>query len=506
MNANENAGVNDDNLRTDQKDPDGSTRIVKIPGPKGSELHCSTPGGAAWVRKYQHPPAPTPVMYAGIPDMNNTPSIRTEYRAVQNTETYHTDGGGITTNFNKVLYLQLPCAEVPAVAFKYDTTGVREQFPEDVILNPNIDTREQLRNVGSGRLTYKSGTYSLNATDFSNQGTVTVAQFRPNTAVYSNALFLEHVKQRAPRQISSIKKLMGLDVDGFELAGSPSVGDAVVVITVGKIPITSTDVAMLSPNSTVSPAKEGAFVVQRMSQPTTPYVDYAEGQTSEAPFVSKGRLFFLQATLPDNTLQFTPFISTQFNPGGGPLEVLATFDMTCAWILFEGLSVQPATGPVTVVPPYITSKHITGYEAQAYPSSILQPFMQNSAILDTKALEFGSMVVHSHVDSLPAKMNFWGALGSALLTAAPTVIKTLSDVFSKPKAKAQEPTNPNPRSRVEREVKGDEKRIDRIESQLGQLANAVGVLVRRGDGNRPSPLAIESPMAQAKKKTKKKSK
>jgi len=187
-------GANDNFLRPEVSD-DNTTKVVTL---DQTPIHTATACGAAWARKYEHPPAPTAAVYAGIPDINNSPSVCSEYRAVQNIQTVSVIGP-TTTYYNKVAFLQLPSVIAPVLAYKYDIAGARVQLPEDVVHNPSIDTRRVLGTAGSARLAYKSVTYDLNATDFNNQGTVTVAQFRPNVATYSTALLLERIKTHAPK-------------------------------------------------------------------------------------------------------------------------------------------------------------------------------------------------------------------------------------------------------------------------------------------------------------------
>jgi len=210
----------------------------------------------------------------------------------------------------------------------------------------------------------------------------------------------------------------------------------VLVINLGKIPVFGTDVLQLSPNATARPAREGSYAVSHFSQPTTPYKNYADGgNTSMSPFAPRGYSVYYQVEVSDGSglITFIP-VNGSNSPVPGTHEELAMFDFTATWHLFEGLSVQPATSTATTVtPPYLTIKNITGYEAQAYPNSILGPFMENSAPPDSRALELASMINHASVSSLPAKANFWGAIGTALLSAAPTIISALKSVFGKKK-------------------------------------------------------------------------
>lgn len=490
-------GINDPAIKTDQPSNDPKT-IVKL---GATSCQASTASGAAWCRKYEHPPAATPAEYSGIPDANNTPSVRTEYRTVQDVQTYSTTAGPppVTTNYNKVTFLQLPSAIAPLVTFKYDTAGNRVQLPEDVVHNSSISTRAHLGNFSSGRLAYKSCTYTLNATDFNNQGTVSCAQFRPNVTNYVFELLAKHVRQHAhPRHAEDVlrrlRKPKPNPDDDIEIIDrlestridprSAPVGDSYLVVKVGKIPVNSTDVAQLSPNSVVNPAREGAFVVQRFSQPTTPYHEYALGNSAapSATFPTIGRQVLLEIQDPANAQQ-SQFLIINDNyyasTGNTVLEEVDYFDFTCAWVHFEGLSVQPASSSATTVtPPYITTKSITGLEAQAMPNGEFMVFQENCAIPDAKALEFSSITTHAKLDALPARYNFWGALGSAILTAAPTIVSTLKSVFGKKETPA--------------EAKTTKSSIDQLKGMLNR-----SIAANRNVAPRTAPRTPRTPRATA---------
>lgn len=504
----ENPGVNDNFLKTDVIDKDDSTQIMKL---RGVAVHADTPSGAAWARKYEHPPAPTGSEYCGIPDINNSPSYRTEYRAVANTQTY-TTFDTTTINYNKVLFLQTAFAEVPAIPFKYDTAGLEVQLPQEVIHNPSIDTRQFIQNSGAARLAYKSGTYDLNANDFNNQGTCTVAKFRPNVSTYSNTLeFLAYVKRRASKQLEKIAKQLKAHSKGH--GTDDAAGDGIIVINIGSIPVTSTDVAQLSPNSTVVPAKQGAFVVQQFSQPTTPYVSTAIGSVAVPPASGPafGRVVYLQVNDPSTPGDVMLIqINDDFyaSTGNTALEIIACFDMCFAWILFEGLSVQPATSSaVTVTPPYITSKHITGLEADAYVNSVLLPFKKNCAVVDEKALRFAAMAMHSKADSLPAKFNSWGAIGSALLSAAPSIISTITNLFSKEK---KGEAVPPPEQKIVREdnainatMNAMLKRIERMDQKINATLGTAPIPAPRTSVTTNGVSNLSRAKAKTKKRTRK---
>nr|WAY16535.1 hypothetical protein [Hepelivirales sp.] len=445
-------GTNDINIKPEEI---SDNAIAKV---RNTEIHADTPSGAAWARKYEHPPAPTPVDYCGIPDENNSPSCHAEYKSVQQVQTYTLLPE--PTTFNKVLLLHIASACAPVITFKYDTGGTRAQLAEDVILNPTINVQDMVAHAASGRIPYKSTTSNLNATDFSNQGVVTSALFRPNVTLYRAGDIIEKVAKSKCREkvIRSLHEFFvkndedivvipkGKNEIDFLIEDlGAAVDNFVQVANVGAIPRQSTDVVMLSPNSVSEVAKEGSFVVQRFSQPVQMYKDFAQnGYNGAGVSTAVGMPCYIQefSSVDGFIFEIDPIrVNGQTGNATTTLADLPWTDMMWAWTLYEGLSVTPAATPSTgITPPYITIKCITGLEFQPLPNSVLLPFVKNSAQPDYKALQFASHVTHGRVDSLPSRYNFWGSLGKILLQAAPTVIDTISSIFGNKRSDEQKKT------------------------------------------------------------------
>jgi hypothetical protein len=456
-------GQNDKNINPEVLAP---TQVAKLPG---STINVDTPSGAAWVRKYLHPPCATPADYAGYPDANNSPSTDAEYKGLNDIQTFVTVAGPpvSTIYYNRVLLLHTASAIAPVIPFKMDTTGSVAQIGSDVILNRNINVTDMVNQNASGRLTYKSTTSWLNATGFNNQGNVTSAQFRPNVLRMTAAALLAladqvHAKRPASRLAiySDLVKFYHRANSEYEILDYPpssieaciqkhraalaaDIDNVVQVLQVGNIPFDPSEILMMSPNSVAASAKEGSFVVQRFSQPEVMYKDFPANGVSAGSSNPLGMPCFIYEPVSPTTGTLAA-IAVAGQPGNSTsiLADLPWFDFLWGWTLYEGLSVTSSGSTAGVTPPYVSVKTITGFEFQPLPDSMLSPFIRNCAIYDMSALRFATTTNHAIADSLPAAANFWGTIGKVLLQAAPTIIDTVSSLFgSKRSTESKKLTN-----------------------------------------------------------------
>lgn len=413
----------------------------------GVNISTDTPAGAAWARKYLHPPCATSAEYCGIPDKNNTPSTCAEYKCVQQIQTQVPTGDGTTVaNFNKILLLHTSSVIAPVIAFSVDTTGAVTQRKEDVVLSSNINVNDMVGQNSSGRLAYKSTTSSLNATAFSNQGVVTCGQFRPNISFISIGDLVRFAASRgvlegfAPKllsrhaPLSSAAPSKGVTLEEHVIRElGDTVSNAIQLVQFGQLPTNSTRITMMSPNATSAVATQGSFLVQKFDQDSIPYHDFAyDSVTAGGVTTLRGRECYWFAQTIGNTGQLDAFnVANQPGNTTGVLVDLPWFDFNWGWTLYEGLSVNGSQLPATtVLPPYITVKCITGLEFQPLPDSVLSPFIRNCATYDFSALRMATMLNNSVPDSYPEKYNFWGTVGQLLLGAAPQIIDTIKQLFA----------------------------------------------------------------------------
>jgi len=473
-------GKNDDTINPEVVT---GTTVTKV---NNKSIDVDTPSGAAWVRKYLHPPCATPDAYAGYPDSNNSPSTDAEYKGLVDISTAISNPGPpVSTSFcNKVLLLHTSSAIAPVIAFKQITDGTIVQLPTDVVLNRNINVQDMVAQNSSGRVTYKSTTSWLNATGFNNQGNVTSGLFRPNIVLFRAGdliPYFDRVTDLAKRyslyaQLYNFynrdkqflpvltKKSKQMESEGYELLESDNVDvtqtyknrisvaatylkstsaidNFVQILQVGQLPFDPSQILMMSPNAVADKATVGSFVVQRFDQPSIMYKDFAANGMAPPGGVSTlvgMPCYYLQLTAPTGG-QIVP-ITVAAQPGNatGILADLPWFDFMWGWTLYEGLSVQ--SEGATISPPYISVKTITGFEFQPLPDSMLSPFIRNCAVYDMSALRLATTTNHAIADSLPSAANFWGSIGKMLLTAAPSIIDTVSGLFGSKRSKEQKDT------------------------------------------------------------------
>jgi len=480
-------GQNDNTINPEVVD---GTTVTKI---KGTPIEVDTPSGAAWTRKYLHPPCATPAEYAGYPDANNSPSTDAEYKGLLDVATVFTSGTPpVVQQFDKVLILHTASAIAPVIIFKMDTTGTVAQLGSDVAFNRNINVQDMVAQNSSGRITYKSTTSWLNATAFNNQGNVTSAMFRPNVALYrAGDLFrhfdnvkdlrkrevlyrelhnfflrdkpisppnyvnsssdsdfevverlqsVEHIERNARNNLEIANAKIQHAINGLKT--SAAIDNFVQILQVGQIPFSPSQILMMSPNAVADRATQGSFVVQRFSQPEIMYKDFgANGINGTSVSNLKGMPCYILLLTSGATGQINA-INVTGQPGNTTniLADLPWMDFLWGWTLYEGLSVAQAGSTAISSPPYVSIKTITGFEFQPLPDSMLSPFIRNCAVYDQSALRLATTTNHSIADSLPAAANFWGTLGSMLLKAAPTIIDTVSEIFGNKRTKEQKKT------------------------------------------------------------------
>lgn len=451
-------GQNDLNLTPNEQHTGTAFMAVKPSTGGTTTCHCDTASGAAFVEKYLHPPRPTRPEYAGIPDKNTTPSTRAEYKAIQQVGTYvpaTTEPVSPEKIYPNILLIHTASPIAPVIVIRWRQVGSGLEYSQtDCILNPNINVQDMILQNASGRLEYKSTTSSLNATDFSNQGVVTCAQFRPNVSVYRIGDLIEdliHEFKNPEREVEKLCQFYGLpyqkptkgDIKSHAISQlGTAVENFAQILNVGTLPTYSTPVAMMSPNSTSTVATEGSFLVQKFDLDSVPYKDFpSAGDNGVAVSTPKGMPCYIRNQAAGATTYELQTINVTGQPGNTTtiLADLPWFDMTWGYTLYEGLSVV-AGASASFLPPYITVKCITGFAFQPLPDSTLSPFIKESAIYDFEAIRFVAMANHSLMDSLPAKANFWGSLGKMLLSAAPGIIDTVSGIFGKKRTDTEKNT------------------------------------------------------------------
>lgn len=362
-------------------DPYSPVRVAKI-GDK--ELHCETAAGAAWLGKYLHPPADRLDSYCGMPDENNQPSITVEYRF--NLDVEPVSYGEPAVQANSMLMLQTGIYGAPVIVWYIrngEVLGAADHCR--VLYHETFSPDTFLTSTDTARFNYQSVTYSLDCTDFNNQGIVTVAQFRP-------------------------------DLD-FEV--QPEVDDLInrAVLTYNELPVTGQLLSMISPKTYSGLARDGAFVVQRFAQPTNAYATHwvAGSQAGD------------QNTPPSLFVRREGTSAASLKNMDGDLDtplVLADSHVTWAWVLFEGLTISSEVGL-----PRVNVKVVSGYEFGINVDSTFSPFVRMPANYDKLALEAATRASHCMQDGMPAAMNSFGSFIVPAMKYAPAVIAALQPML-----------------------------------------------------------------------------
>jgi hypothetical protein len=353
---------------------------IKVARFGNKDLECETSAGAAWLSKYLHPPAERNADLRGMPDENNLPSIFQEHRL--NTDIAPSTAGGTTQG---ILFLQTSIPGYP-ILYRHIVDGSFVPGGDyfGVVKYPSFDVRSNFANTTGSRLNYQSVTYELDTTAFTNNGIVTVAQFRPNV-------------EYAPEEI---------------VVGAETFIRNYLNLEIGDLPKTGAEVSMISPKAFSTTARDGAFVIQRMSQPTNSYKEtpiYEINQTSHRVTTDYPPVVRVTSVSMDFE---TYFIASQ--PG---LTAMAPSDFTWSWVLFENIST-----PVNV-------KCISGYEMSISTSSTYAPFAVVPATFDLLAIQAATRATHCMQDGMPAAMNSLGSFVTPMIKYAPMVVTALAPML-----------------------------------------------------------------------------
>jgi hypothetical protein len=454
-----------------------------------------TEAGAAYVKKVTHPPTQLE-SYKGVPDCSAPNMVPIELKSQVHFPpilTYGTSTTATTTiNPSSMLFVTTSGAYVSSYCFLL-LPGYGWVQPVNVAANSGVNPAlvqvcpaaannngynfaNWNTDVASYRLTYKSTTFYLNATEFNDQGTVTTAKFRPNIlgTIALSTLLRDLDKKSAQNLLDSLphfvheyaQKVAGTDavkVGKLREAIQDVAGEIYIQVwevsgpngLIGTVPYSNTQMQYLSgilpttsgamlefsPKAVTRLAREGAFVVQQPTDPVQNWTNiinattYNTGQSATAP----GLLVSMIRTnnYASGSFQWLPLENTLGNVNG-VYTTLETQWSNLDWsmTLFEGLTIPSTVGTTLSSVPYITVKGYTGFEAQAAPQSSLLPFQDTLPMPDQQALQMAAGIFHSRPDSLPAEANDLGTIAATAIKFIPTAITWLKDLFGKKKPAA----------------------------------------------------------------------
>lgn len=427
-----------------------------------TDVSVDTPTGAAWAEKYLHPPSQMKASYAGIPDLNSTPSVNLEYR-IESEQLVEPQGN--------TLFVIPPSVFRPAFKFGIAGTSLSDRS-EEVPINPNVTIDDFARTSESFRMGYKSTTFYQDSTAFNNNGMIYTAQFRPNVTTYTDhdltafkERFNQHKGYGAALKHFEKQQQNDLDEDFVKLnmrdqptPKLPSAGNALQVISLGRIPMTGGEVLMKSPKSTTRRAVEGAFVVQQFSEPTQRYVSLARHYTSrERPATQYSIFCYYEFIGPDGRFNLASFRSAdggQFSPD------TEWYDMTWAFVMV----ILPTNGSGVQNAPVIM-KTITGIDVQPVTGGMLQSVVKESPLYDMEALRLACMLRQRMPDSLPASANDFGSVAATVMGWAPKIWGAIKSIFGSPEATVKK--------EVKKEVRKEESKPARANVQRAKAKVAV---------------------------------
>lgn len=455
---------------------------------QGVSIKAGTTPGAAYVRKVTHPPSPMTNEYQGRPDCSqpnvvllelkseiNVPPILVTPKDVLTTITSNPSSmlflqpsGGVVSNYVFMWANNLPGAQSSGwiqPSNQNATATVKpliSQTAPSSANNSGYNFSNWGNDMAAHRVTYKSSTYYLNATNFNNQGTVTTAKFKPNI-VYANdaATLLRHFGGCKKSELNMLAALRatyehyGIKRDkseeGYEIIdpSSPSAAYAYQILDFGRssgqittqgtlapymycntvMPKDASSVMTFSPKAATRPAKDGAFVVSQQVGPVLDWMSSTDTVAS-ANVRPSGLLFSFYRVWYGGSWQVAPlinsFVDASIGNGTGEIQ---WGDLDWSYTLFEGLSVPTTTGTTLSSVPYVTVKSFTGLELQVQNASSLVSFQRTLPLPDPDAINMAVGIMHARPDSLPASANDLGSIASTVVKFLPTAVSWLKNLF-----------------------------------------------------------------------------
>jgi len=462
-------------------------------------LPTETSQGRAWVEKYLHPPSVTKSDFVACPDNNLNPVTTLNFETITNIPLSCTIGATIHP-IDEVFFLQTTGARVISFVFVRSigfNGGEWFQHPQQpAILNDSYNFLSNWdSDVSMQRMSYKSCTYYLNSTAFNDQGTVTIAQTRPDIYNFITSALpplppppppTTDVFQPTPYDhvdidfdnVHFVRRLNGeFDynaqvIDLGDISGASNSG--------AYVPSTPTQIQQSSPRAVTHLARQGAFVPQHWSQPINRFYNNDDNGTGSTNSLIQTFVRFTTSDRSQHTVRL--YLKNQAD---GNIPVVDTLDncadttwsdFTFSFVYFSALSTQPALSTILISPAYITVKSIYGIEVQPRVKSSLVFFQENSPIPDDRALHVAAAIVHQKPDGFPSSANDFGSILGLVTTFAPKVFDWLSHAFSKPAVPTIAPVRRKKASRIPTR-NGTARPLPAVRNdsskQLAQLTRAV---------------------------------
>jgi len=405
-------------------------------------LAANTENGKDWLKKYNHPPGTKGASYNGYPDRSTVSCIHSEFRLNGHVNLFTSDAGAGGTGTR--LYLNGPGVFNPHYLAGTVISPNTDNRWSVVIPNTTITRHDVLVNYSRYRSAYNSSTFQHDATAFTNEGMVYVAQFNPGVTVYTAATFilrmLDFKQYAATRKylvmlcesttkddfaafMSTIAlhqnwnayllaiKSMPVDSDESRMKLLPDDAPRATlsatqfqIVELGRGIRSPSDITMMSPKSYVEKSIEGCFIVHAVNEDINAWKPVSTGSfTSSAG--DPNVLMYCGYEYQDETIN-QPYILL-FG------DSFAANDLpwgTWSWsyTYFDGID-----NTATPVPP-TQIKTIQGIEWSPMPRTIVNSMTLPPAYFDPTALTTAAVLTQARQDAVAAKFN--AGPGAAMVT------------------------------------------------------------------------------------------
>lgn len=451
----------------------------------GYDLHTLTEAGAAYVLKKIHPPAPTPMSYAGRPSIMSqeictfeTPG-ETDVRPIL-VENRSSSGPPdiVYTYPDTMLFLNLPGGIVSQYVFMKagdDTfvqqsginipAGVALQSP--VCLNSGFDWKNNYsREIAGHLLDYKSVTTYCNATNFNNQGLISTSKFKPDIIFNTVENFALTLDEKSKANLYAAtghqpyhKKKHHDDFEVIDRVGAPNTQakfqflnfgtqEATLINQFGMqyikglFPQNVGEVQAMSRNNATRPFKEGAFDVSRDARETQDLVNrplLTSTTFDGTNLVGTLICWYNPTTFQTYYVRLIASIDSTLASVFDKASDIPWSDTTGSFTLIQGMSVPTTESAIVSLNnlPYASVKTISGWMVQPSPRSSLNVFVKELPFPDQAAINMIATINRSRPDSLPAAENDFASIAQMLLSLAPSVISMLTNLFGKKSEKKE---------------------------------------------------------------------
>lgn len=518
----------------------------------------------SFIQKCIHPPSALPG-YCGIPTNDARSQTCIEWRRMNINATPRIFDK-TTSKVREVLpadltqfdycYLHLNGARVMSVPFIYNKTyGYMAQDYANVQTISQYNWANWIDDANLFRVVYKSSTHTLNATMFNDTGMVVGNQFNPSIlfggsfirfAEEKPAYFRKMVKQLYDKgrlnitadpiekvnyetfpkhvrddisEICSLKSGQSLNLDPNTAIQILNLSAVNLSIDGGDVTPTNDSILQQSLRSYGGKAIDGAFAVQRLNTIAPKWNTASQTPIGTAQVIPGLYWCYVFTVGSDGSEHFVP-LSENAPIDATPAtlqdlqDTLWSSDMTMSWVRFSGLSLNQQTSVSTQL---MMLKQYIGLEVQPSSVSAWAAMMRLGPKPDLQSMQALMDGFYELKDVLPAKYNFWGALGSiaaqGLKTFGSSVLDSLmksGGSSSKSKSKKEKPVKEAKEVRdVDHKTDALNKKVDMLlqafNRNLGNKGNSRQYVERRNQrprntnnrgGNRSQSAPVVLPPAQ----------